>query len=127
MRRLGDVRHASRQRGRRSREQGSQRVMPGRAAGAPLPGRGASSLVPLPVVRRLGGTVLFPILKAMHMSLYNHVLIKPQEYRYRRARQLRSPAARRRLLAEPQELVLLGLRLRLPPVPGRVRRRAPAP
>ena len=30
----------------------------------------------------LGGTVLFPILKAMHMSLYNHVLIKPQEYRY---------------------------------------------
>jgi len=37
-------------------------------------------LVPVGVV--LGGTVLFPILKAMHMSLYNHVLIKPQEYRY---------------------------------------------
>jgi multiple sugar transport system permease protein len=37
-------------------------------------------LVPVGIV--LGGTVLFPILKAMHMSLYNHVLIKPQEYRY---------------------------------------------
>jgi len=37
-------------------------------------------LVPVGVV--LGGTVLFPILKAMHMSLYNHVLIKPQEYRF---------------------------------------------
>ena len=36
----------------------------------------------LPVAVALGGTVLFPILKAMHMSLYNHVLIKPQEYRY---------------------------------------------
>jgi len=36
----------------------------------------------LPVAIVLGGTVLFPILKAMHMSLYNHVLIKPQEYRY---------------------------------------------
>src|SRR6058998_3411835 len=36
----------------------------------------------LPVGVVLGGTVLFPILKAMHMSLYNHVLIKPQEYRY---------------------------------------------
>jgi len=30
----------------------------------------------------LGGTVFFPILKAIHMSLYNHVLIKPQEYRF---------------------------------------------
>jgi multiple sugar transport system permease protein len=36
----------------------------------------------IPVILALGGTVLFPILKAMHMSLYNHVLIKPQEYRY---------------------------------------------
>ena len=36
----------------------------------------------VPVVVVLGATVLFPILKAMHMSLYNHVLIKPQEYRY---------------------------------------------
>lgn len=36
----------------------------------------------VPVGAVLGGTVLFPILKAMHMSLYNHVLIKPQEYRY---------------------------------------------
>src|SRR6266571_1083726 len=36
----------------------------------------------LPVGVVLGGTALFPILKAMHMSLYNHVLIKPQEYRY---------------------------------------------
>ena len=35
-------------------------------------------LVPAIVV--LGGTVLFPILKAMKMSLYHHVLIKPQEY-----------------------------------------------
>src|SRR6266705_3371562 len=34
----------------------------------------------LPVAIALGGTVLFPILKAMQMSLYNHVLIKPQEY-----------------------------------------------
>jgi multiple sugar transport system permease protein len=36
----------------------------------------------VPVIVVLAGTVLFPILKAMHMSLYNHVLIKPQEYRY---------------------------------------------
>jgi len=36
----------------------------------------------VPVVVVLGATVLFPILKAMRMSLYNHVLIKPQEYRY---------------------------------------------
>jgi multiple sugar transport system permease protein len=35
-----------------------------------------------PVIVVLGSTVLFPILKAMHMSLYNHVLIKPQEYGY---------------------------------------------
>ena len=34
----------------------------------------------LPVALALGATVLFPILKAMQMSLYNHVLIKPQEY-----------------------------------------------
>ncbi len=36
----------------------------------------------LPVIIVLGGTVLFPILKAIHMSLHNHVLIKPQEYGY---------------------------------------------
>jgi len=35
-----------------------------------------------PVAIVLGATVLVPILKAMHMSLYNHVLIKPQEYRF---------------------------------------------
>ena len=34
----------------------------------------------VPAVLVLGGTVLFPILKAMKMSLYHHVLIKPQEY-----------------------------------------------
>lgn len=28
----------------------------------------------------LGGTIVFPILKAIQMSLYNHVLIRPQEY-----------------------------------------------
>src|SRR5213594_3422115 len=58
----------------------------------------------LPVGVVLGGTVLFPILKAMHMSLYNHVLIKPQEYRY----------------------VGLANYLRLLPVPGRLRGGAPA-
>jgi len=36
----------------------------------------------IPVILALGGTVLFPILKAMQMSLYNHVLIRPQEYGY---------------------------------------------
>jgi len=36
----------------------------------------------LPVAVCLCGTIVFPILKAMHMSLYNHVLIKPQEYRF---------------------------------------------
>jgi multiple sugar transport system permease protein len=34
----------------------------------------------VPAVACLGATVLFPILKAMKMSLYHHVLIKPQEY-----------------------------------------------
>src|SRR6184192_2592562 len=34
----------------------------------------------LPVVVALGATVLVPILQAMHMSLFNYVLIKPQEY-----------------------------------------------
>ena len=53
----------------------------------PLISRRARELVTgylylVPVVVVLGATVLFPILKAMHMSLYNHVLIKPQEYRY---------------------------------------------
>ncbi len=36
----------------------------------------------LPVVVCLGGTVFFPILKAIQMSLYNHVLIRPQDYRF---------------------------------------------
>lgn len=36
----------------------------------------------IPVVVCLGGTVAFPILKAIHMSLYHNVLIKPQEYRF---------------------------------------------
>src|SRR3989449_10384068 len=34
----------------------------------------------LPVVVALGATVLVPILQAIRMSLYHHVLIKPQEY-----------------------------------------------
>ena len=53
----------------------------------PLISRRARELVTgylylVPVVVVLGATVLFPILKAMHMSLYNHVLIRPQDYRY---------------------------------------------
>ena len=36
----------------------------------------------VPAALCLLGTVVFPILKAIHMSLYNHVLIKPQEYRF---------------------------------------------
>jgi multiple sugar transport system permease protein len=36
----------------------------------------------LPAALCLGGTVLFPILKAMHMSLYHNVLSRPQEYRF---------------------------------------------
>jgi multiple sugar transport system permease protein len=36
----------------------------------------------VPVVVCLAGTIVFPILKAMHMSLYHHVLIKPREYRF---------------------------------------------
>src|SRR5207244_13325624 len=53
----------------------------------PLLSRRARELVTgylylLPVAICLGGTIVFPILKAMHMSLYNHVLIKPQEYRF---------------------------------------------
>jgi len=31
----------------------------------------------VPAALCLGGTILFPILKAIHMSLYNHVLIRP--------------------------------------------------
>ncbi|MGH7319357.1 MAG: carbohydrate ABC transporter permease [Candidatus Rokuibacteriota bacterium] len=34
----------------------------------------------VPAALCLGGTVLFPILKAIHMSLYQHILIKPREY-----------------------------------------------
>ncbi len=41
---------------------------------------GYAYLVPVAVC--LGGTVVVPILKAIQMSLYNHVLIKPQEYRF---------------------------------------------
>lgn len=36
----------------------------------------------LPAAVCLGGTVLFPILKAIHMSLYHNVLIRPQDYRF---------------------------------------------
>jgi multiple sugar transport system permease protein len=36
----------------------------------------------LPAALCLGGTVLFPILKAMHMSLYQNVLIRPQDYKF---------------------------------------------
>lgn len=36
----------------------------------------------LPAAFCLGGTVLFPILKAIHMSLYHNVLIRPQDYRF---------------------------------------------
>jgi len=36
----------------------------------------------LPAAICLGGTVLFPILKAMHMSLYQNVLIRPQDHRF---------------------------------------------
>src|SRR5262249_38639168 len=36
----------------------------------------------LPVVVALGATVLVPILSAIRMSLYNNVLIKPQDYRF---------------------------------------------
>ncbi len=42
----------------------------------------AGCLYLVPVAVCLGGTIVFPILKAMHMSLYNHVLIRPQEYRF---------------------------------------------
>jgi len=41
---------------------------------------GYAYLVPVGVC--LGGTIVVPILRAIHMSLYNHVLIKPQEYRF---------------------------------------------
>jgi len=66
--------------------------MPGEATLAapvarPLVSRRARELMTgylylVPVILVLGGTVLFPILKAMQMSLYNHVLIRPQEYGY---------------------------------------------
>src|SRR5437773_9088321 len=51
----------------------------------PLLSRRARELVTgylylVPVAVCLGGTIVFPILKAMHMSLYHHVLFKPQEY-----------------------------------------------
>jgi len=36
----------------------------------------------LPAAICLGGTVLFPILKAIYMSLYYNVLSRPQEYRF---------------------------------------------
>lgn len=36
----------------------------------------------VPAALCLLATVVFPILKAIHMSLYNHILIKPQEYRF---------------------------------------------
>jgi multiple sugar transport system permease protein len=36
----------------------------------------------LPAAVCLGGTVLFPILKAIHMSLYHNVLSRPQDYQF---------------------------------------------
>jgi multiple sugar transport system permease protein len=36
----------------------------------------------LPAALCLGGTVLFPILKAIHMSLYQNVLSRPQDYHF---------------------------------------------
>lgn len=36
----------------------------------------------LPAAACLGGTVLLPILQAIHMSLYENVLIRPQDYRF---------------------------------------------
>lgn len=36
----------------------------------------------LPAAICLGGTVLFPILKAIHMSAYQNVLSRPQDYQY---------------------------------------------
>ncbi len=36
----------------------------------------------LPAAVCLGGTVLFPILKAIHMSLYHNVLSRPQDYHF---------------------------------------------
>ncbi len=36
----------------------------------------------LPAAICLGGTILFPIIKAMHMSLYHNVLSRPQDYRF---------------------------------------------
>jgi len=36
----------------------------------------------IPAALCLGGTIVFPILKAIHMSLYQNVLIKPQDYRF---------------------------------------------
>jgi multiple sugar transport system permease protein len=36
----------------------------------------------LPAAVCLGGTVLFPILKAIHMSLYQNILSRPQDYRF---------------------------------------------
>jgi multiple sugar transport system permease protein len=36
----------------------------------------------IPAAACLGGTIAFPILKAIHMSLYHHVLIRPQEHAF---------------------------------------------
>ena len=36
----------------------------------------------VPALICLGGTVAFPIVKAAHMSLYNNVLIRPQDYAF---------------------------------------------
>ena len=36
----------------------------------------------LPAAICLGGTILFPIIKAIHMSLYYNVLSRPQDYRF---------------------------------------------
>src|SRR5437899_10686955 len=80
----------------------------------------------LPVAICLGGTIVFPILKAMHMSLYNHVLFKPQEYRFiglgNYARLLHDETFWLTL-----ELHGVGLRIGHLPVPRRLRGGAAAP
>jgi multiple sugar transport system permease protein len=66
---------------------GNQQATIAIAAPTPLISRHTRELLAnyaylLPAAICLGGTVLFPILKAVHMSLYNHVLIRPQDYRF---------------------------------------------
>jgi multiple sugar transport system permease protein len=44
--------------------------------------RATGYLYLLPVVVCLGGTIAIPILQAVRMSLYDHVLIRPHDYRF---------------------------------------------